>query len=211
MDAQNDAALAPLVAFSDGIFAVAITLLVLAIAVPDLGSQQTDANLQSHLADAIPSVISFVISFVVVGIFWLSHHRMFQLVESYDRPTLWANLFFLMTICFVPFPTAILTRYGQLSTAVVFYAASMAVGGLTLALLWWLAVIRRAHDRSHRRMALYFESRALGMSAVFLLSIPLALINVGYARYAWLAIVPLYALLGRFFGREVAADLRPSI
>ncbi len=144
MGAQNDSALGRLIAFSDGIFAVAITLLVLAIALPDLGNQQTDPNLQSHLLAAIPSVISFVISFLVVGIFWLSHHRLFQLIEDYGRPTLYANLFFLMTICFIPFPTGIVTHYGQLTTALVFYAASMALAGLSLALLWWVAVIRPA-------------------------------------------------------------------
>jgi uncharacterized membrane protein len=211
MGAQNDSALGRLIAFSDGIFAVAITLLVLAIAVPDLGNDQTDANLQNHLLDAIPSVISFVISFLVVGIFWLSHHRMFQIIEDYGRPTLYANLFFLMTICFVPFPTGIVTHYGQLASAVVFYASSMALGGLSLALLWWVAVIRPATDRPHRRMGIYFGLRAVGMSTVFLASIPLAVVNVGYARFAWFAIVPLYVVLGRLFGREVLADLRPSI
>ncbi len=211
MDAQNDSALGGLIAFSDGIFAVAITLLVLAIAVPVLGNPPTDADLQSHLADAIPSIISFVVSFLVVGIFWLSHHRMFQIIEDYSRPTLYANLFLLMTICFIPFPTGIVTHYGQLATAVVFYAASMAVSGLSLALLWWVAVIRPAKAKSHRAMGQYFALRALGMSAVFLLSIPLALVNGGYARAAWFAIAPLYVVLGRLFGREVLTDLRPGI
>jgi uncharacterized membrane protein len=211
MGAQNDSALGRLIAFSDGIFAVAITILVLAIAVPDLGSHQTDANLQSHLAAAIPSVISFVVSFLVVGIFWLSHHRMFQLIEGHGRPTLYVNLFFLMTICFIPFPTGIVTHYGQLATAVVVYAASMALSGLTLALLWWVSVIRPAKEKSHRTTGIYFALRAAGMSAVFLLSIPIAIGNVGYARIAWFAIAPLYVVLGRLFGREVLSDLRPGI
>lgn len=90
-------ALERVIALSDGIFAVAITLLVLSISVPDLGNSQTDANLQDHLLGAIPSIIGFVISFAVVGIFWLSHHRLFQVVREYDRPTLYANLLFLMT------------------------------------------------------------------------------------------------------------------
>src|SRR5215831_15450215 len=102
MSAREESALGRLIAFSDGIFAVAITLLVLSIVIPDLGNAPTDANLQSHLLDAIPSVISFVISFVVVGVFWVSHHRLFQFVRQYDRATLYTNLVFLMTICFVP-------------------------------------------------------------------------------------------------------------
>src|SRR5438128_8436040 len=183
MNGHVESTLGRLIAFSDGIFAVAITLLVLSIPVPDLGSNQTDANLQSHLHDAIPSIFSFVISFVVVGIFWLSHHRLFQLIREYDRPTLYTNLFFLMTICFVPFPTAILTRYGQLTTAVIFYAVSMALGGLTLGLLWWLAVIRPANRNPQRRTGIYFALRAVGMALVFLASVPVALVNLDAARY----------------------------
>jgi len=211
VSAQAESALGRLIAFSDGIFAVAITLLVLSIAVPDLGNNQTDANLQGRLLDSIPSIFSFVISFVVVGIFWLSHHRLFQLIREYDRPTLYANLFFLMTICFVPFPTAILTRYGQLTTAVVFYAVSMAFGGLTLALLWWLAAIRPAHRKPQRRMGAYFALRAIGMALVFLVSVPVALASVTAARYAWLAIFPVYLVLGRIFARDIRGELRPGI
>jgi uncharacterized membrane protein len=211
MAAPVESALNRLIAFSDGIFAVAITLLVLDLAVPDLGSQQTDAALQSRLVAEIPSVFSFLLSFVVVGIYWLSHHRLFQIAHEYGRGTLYANLLFLMTICFVPFPTGVLARYGQLRTAVIFYAASMAVTGFTLALLWWLTAVRPARRKPQRRVATYFTLRATGMSLVFLASIPLAFVSADYGRLTWIAIFPLYVVLGRMFGSEVRGDLRPGI
>ncbi len=211
MGTQMESALGRLIAFSDGIFAVAITLLVLSIAVPDLGGNQTDANLQARLLDAIPSVISFVVSFLVVGIFWLSHHRLFQVVREYDRPTLYANLIFLMTVCFVPFPTGVLTRYGQLPTAVAFYAATMALGGFMLALLWWVAVIRHARRKPQRRIGRYFGLRAAGMSTIFLVSVPVAAKSVDAARYLWFAIPLLFVLLGRIYGGDVSDEARPSI
>lgn len=200
---QVDAGLERITAFSDGIFAVAITLLVLSISVPDLGGAETDANLQARLVDTVPSIIGFVVSFVVVGVFWLSHHRLFQIVHEYDRFTLYANLVFLMTICFVPFPTGVVARYGQLPTAVNFYAASMAFAGLMLALLWWVATIRPAHSAAQRRMGRFFAVRAILTSAIFLISIPIALVNVDVARFFWLMIVPEFVIFGRLYRHEV--------
>ncbi len=206
-----DHALGRVTALSDGIFAVAITLLVLSISVPDLGNSQTDANLQAHLREAIPSIFGFVISFAVVGIFWLSHHRLFQVVREYDRPTLYANLLFLMTICFIPFPAGVLARYGELTTAVIFYAASTAFVGFTLALLWWVAIIRSAHRKAQRRMGRYFGLRAAGTSIIFLISIAVALINVDAARFVWLAIPAVLVIVSRIYGSEVRDEIRPSI
>lgn len=198
------------IAFSDGIFAVAITLLVLSIAVPDLGNRPTDANLQARLVDAVPSIIGFVISFAVVGVFWISHHRLFQVVHGYDRPTLYTNLLFLMTICFVPFPTGVIAQYGELATAVIFYAASLALVGFALALLWWVAVIRPSHRKAQRRVGRYYALRAVGTSMIFLISIPVALINVDAARYAWFAIVAFFVIFGRLFGGDVEAAPHPG-
>ena len=187
-------------AFSDGIFAVAITLLVLSISVPDLGSSPTDANLQARLNDAVPAIVGFVISFAVVGVFWVSHHRLFQIAREIDRPSLYVNLLFLMTICFVPFPTGVLARYGQLATAFIFYAASIAFTGSMLAVLWWVVIVRPAHLKARRRLGRYFALRAAGTSLIFLISIPIALLNVDVARWAWLALPVFFIVFGRIFG-----------
>lgn len=210
MAGHSDYGLERITGFSDGIFAVAITLLVLSIAVPDLGNAPTDANLRGRLLETIPSIVGFVISFAVVGVFWLSHHRLFQVVREYDRATQYANLLFLLTICFVPFPTAVIAHYGQLATAVNFYAASMAFAGLTLALLWWVAAIRPAHRKAQRRTGDFFAIRAIGTAVIFLISIPIALINVSAARYAWLAIVPLFVIIGRLYRADGSEEARSS-
>lgn len=184
-----------------------MTLLVLSIAVPDLGTAQTDANLQARLVETIPSILGFVISFVVVGVYWLSHRRLFQSAHDYDRATLYVNLLFLMTICFVPFPTGVLAHYPELTTAVVFYAASMAFAGVTLALLWWVADVRPAHAIGRRRVGRYYVVRALGTSLVFVISIPVALVSVSAARYAWLAIPVFFVIISRLFGRDVLREV----
>lgn len=204
-------ALARVVAFSDGIFAVAITILVLALAVPDLGSRPSDAALQARLEALLPSILSFVLSFTVVGLYWLSHHRLFQVVHHLDRKALYANLFFLLTICFIPFPTGVIGQYGQLPTAAILYAGSMVVSGLALAALWWLAAMRPARQKSERAVAQYFTLRALATSAVFLASTPVILLSPNWGERFWIAVIPAYVVLGRIYRRSLTAELRPSI
>lgn len=209
---QVDLALSRVVAFSDGIFAVAITILVLALAVPDLGSRPTDAALQARLAALLPSILSFILSFTVVGLYWLSHHRLFQVVHHLDRKALYANLFFLLTICFIPFPTGVIGQYGQFPTAAVLYAVSMAVSGLALAALWWLAAMRPARQRSEKAVAQYFTLRALITAAVFVLSTPVILLlsPIGGEGF-WIVVIPAYLVLGRIYRRSLTAELRPGI
>ena len=208
---QVDSALARVVAFSDGIFAVAITILVLALAVPELGSRPTDAALQARLAASLPGVLSFVLSFTVVGLYWLSHHRLFQVVHHLDRKALYANLFFLLTICFIPFPTGVIGQYGQLPTAAILYAGSMIVSGLALAALWWLAAMRPARQKSENAVAQYFTLRALATSAVFAASTPMILLSPTWGEVLWIAVIPAYLVLGRIYRRSLAAELRPGI
>lgn len=208
---QIDAVLARVVAFSDGIFAVAITILVLALAVPDLGSRPTDAALQARLVALLPSVLSFVLSFTVVGLFWLSHHRLFQLVHHLDRKALYANLFFLLTICFIPFPTGVMGQYGELRTAAILYAGSMVVAGLALAVLWWLAAMRPARQKSEKAVAQYFTLRALATSAVFAASTPVILLSPNWGERFWIAVIPAYLVLGRIYRRSLTAELRRGI
>jgi uncharacterized membrane protein len=208
---QVDSALARVVAFSDGIFAVAITILVLVLAVPDLGSRPTDAALQTRLVALVPSILSFVLSFAIVGLYWLSHHRLFQVVNHLDRKALYANLFFLLTICFVPFPTGVIGHYGELRTAAIFYAGSMVVTGLALAVLWWLAALRPARQKSEKAVSQYFMLRALGTAAVFAISTPVILLSPTWGERSWIAVLPVYLVLSRIYRQSLTAALRPSI
>lgn len=119
-------------AFSDGVFAIAITLLVLSIDVPNVpGNRLGDA-----LEDLIPFVFTYLLSFFVVGVYWLAHHRMFRSVRRVDRRLLWLNLLLLSFIALLPFPTEVLGRYGDTTLGTVVYAASIAAVGGAMVLLW---------------------------------------------------------------------------
>jgi hypothetical protein len=95
-------------AFSDGVFAIAITLLVLEIAVPHV---EHDASLTNALLDLWPSYFGYAVSFITIGVMWINHHHMFKDIERVDHGLLALNLLLLICISFVPFPTAVLAEY----------------------------------------------------------------------------------------------------
>ena len=121
-------------AFSDGVFAIAITLLILEIKVP-----HADHGLWNGLAALWPSYVAFVMSFVVILIMWVSHHGLMRMIEGVNYPILFANGLLLLTVTFVPFPTAVLAEHlatHEARSAVAFYCASFAVNGLVWNLLF---------------------------------------------------------------------------
>lgn len=138
-------------AFSDGVFAVAITLLVLDIRVPQLDNPASVAALGAALRHDWPSDIAFVTSFATILIMWINHHRMFALIPRTNGRLLFANGFLLLLVTAVPFPTALLARY--LTTPAAPLAAAVYVGlfvviDLAYDLLWWAGGSRIAAGQS---------------------------------------------------------------
>jgi len=127
---RTDHALERLVFFSDAVFAIAITLLVLEVHVPQLPRASADAAYVRALVDLIPSFIGYAISFWVVGMFWLGHHRAFSLASRHSRRMLGWNLFLLGVIAFMPFATAFWAlNMGSLVPA-LFYCVTLLVAAL---------------------------------------------------------------------------------
>jgi uncharacterized membrane protein len=121
--------------FSDAVFAIAITLLVIDIRLPH--GVASEAALQQAMADLVPNYISFFISFFVIGRFWQAHRRTFGYLQDFDESLAGLNLLFLLLIAFLPYPTAVLGSFGSTATAVIFYG-----GWLVLAGLIQLAIVR---------------------------------------------------------------------
>jgi len=135
-------------AFSDGVFAIAITLLVLEFKVPHLAPSGpgTDRELFRSLLALWPSTVAFLGSFAAILIMWINHHGLFRLFHKVDTPFLYANGFLLLMVTFVPFPTAVLAQYlGQPGerAAAVFYIGTFVVTGISFNVFWWTAVQRR--------------------------------------------------------------------
>lgn len=127
-------------AFSDGVFAIAITLLVLDLGFPEPDSLH-GASLAGALARQWPSYFAYLVSFLVIGIIWINHHAMFALADRVDRRTLFANLFLLLTVSVIPYPTRMLAAYLTTPgrdghTAAAVYAAVMVAMGAAFTLLF---------------------------------------------------------------------------
>ena len=121
--------------FSDAVFAIVITLLVLEIKVPHIEGHTEQGVLQG-LFHLLPKFIGFVMSFFIVGVMWIEHHRIFRFIERYDTGLLLRNLCFLLSVSFVPFPTALFSEYYWSRTAFVLYAATFGVVALTKLWVW---------------------------------------------------------------------------
>ena len=131
-------------AFSDGVFAIAITLLVLDLAVP-ARDQVRPGGLGAALAHQWPSYFAYLVSFLVIGIIWVNHHTMFSKVNLVDRPVLFANLALLLVVSVLPFPTRLLAEYltagSDAHTAAAIYSGTMLAMGCAYSVLW-IAITR---------------------------------------------------------------------
>jgi uncharacterized membrane protein len=131
-------------AFSDGVFAIAITLLVLELKVPHL-LDGGGGHLAAALLEEWPSYLGFVTSFATILIMWVSHHRMFSYIRRADPPFLFANGLLLFVVTLVPFPTAVLAEYFErpgATTAGAFYAGTFVLGAIAYNVLWRVAIGR---------------------------------------------------------------------
>ncbi len=134
--------------FSDAVFAIAITLLVIEIKVPDLGQDATTPMLISSLLNILPKMVGFLVSFLLIGQTWIEHHRMSLLIGRLNQGLLWKNILLLLCVAFLPFATAVMSEYYYLNIAICFYAVSFAVLGLAKAAFWRHAIKHKllAHD-----------------------------------------------------------------
>ncbi len=106
-------------AFSDGVFAIAMTLLILEVKIPPLTSIANEAALQTYLIKQWPAYLSYVLSVIVIGIFWVAHHGLFHYIKRADRNLFLLNILFLLCIAFLPFPAAILGEFYEYQTSIV--------------------------------------------------------------------------------------------
>jgi uncharacterized membrane protein len=126
-----------LILFSDAVFAIAITLLVIEIRVPEI-AHSTDGthDLIHALWEKFPEFFGFVLSFAVIGQFWSNHHRLFGFVKDYNGKLIWLNLLMLFWIVLVPFTSGLNSRYGNLNIVWQIYSANLAMIALSLYFLY---------------------------------------------------------------------------
>ena len=172
-----------LVFFSDAVMAIAITLLVIDIKVPEVSI----GELPDALAKLTPRLVSFFISFAVVSIYWRSHHWYFSVIRRCDAPLIALNLVFLLCIALMPFVAGLLGQYGIQPLVVMIYGGAVAATGFAICAMWWYA------SRGHRLVDPDLDSgwiRArtavtLVVPCLFLVSIPVSALNAWAGLGVW--------------------------
>jgi TMEM175 potassium channel family protein len=178
--------------FSDAVIAIAITLLVLDIKLPEVAAESVRGFTQQLLA-LWPKFVGYFVSFWVIALYWVAHHRCFRYIRRYDRRLIYLNFLFLMFIAFMPFPTGLLFSNPTQAASVMLYAGTAAGMGLSLAGLWIYA------DHHHfipadvpRTVIRDIRLNLLLPPVVFLISVCTALFNATLAMYLWFLLIPVY-------------------
>jgi uncharacterized membrane protein len=123
---------------TDGIFAIAMTLLVLSIAVPTLQAPVTPAAFSAYVTSILPQIFIYVISFILLAVFWMNHH-IFYIIKHSNTTLLWINILWLMSIAIVPFSTSIIGKYGEFQLAQLIFDVNMLIIGLLWYANWYYA------------------------------------------------------------------------
>jgi len=183
-----------LLSLSDGVVAIALTLLVLNLHVPVLASPHQHPDSPGDLLHALsldgPIFTSYVVSFFVIAQFWLAHHRVFRMVSGHDEGLAWWNFAFLFTITIMPFTSDILGQYGNNPLAVDLFALNLMLASLSTQLVMTFASRRHllvpGVDREMMRAG---RLRSLGIMIVVAVSMGVAWVNPSAAKYVWFLLV----------------------
>ena len=188
-----------IVNLTDGVFAIAITLLVLDLKVPDIPESLVATELPGELLALWPKYLGYLLSFMVISIFWTIHHSIFRNIRGYDRGLLWLNFLFLMFVAFVPFPTSLLGEYGNHQFPVAIYAGTLATGRLVLTAIYWYATARSqlAYGDEDPQTVRFFLIRGLTIPVIFLLSIGVSFFSVSAAIWSWVVLIVVDAVILR--------------
>lgn len=167
---------------TDGIFATIMTVLVLSLSIPTI-TRATDQEITSYVLGLGPIVLGYVLSFLILAVFWVRHHNMFYFVSRVDSTFLWLNIVFLLTIGFVPFSTELLGKFWYSETSIIVYGSNLIATGLTMQVMWSYAAEKKllVADGLDEKMLSRVNKLLLGGPLLYLTAIVVSLLvpNVG--------------------------------
>lgn len=184
-----------LLALSDGVIAIAITLLVLEITVPAVPAGTPPSVVAELVFEQGHEYFGYVLSFLVIGLYWMLHRRIFVHIEAHDRGIVWLNLLFLLFVAFVPYGTSVFSTYPN-RLGVSFIAAVLALTGFSLAVLWIYASRKQLIEEGIASRAVGIQAvRFLASPIVFAVSIAVASVNPVWAMLTWVLLIPINGAL----------------
>jgi uncharacterized membrane protein len=140
-------------ALSDGIFGTVMTILVLSLVVPAILGPNIEATLEADLVDLFPDILAYIITFIFLGVLWISHQNMFSHIEKITLTVLWINILLLLSIGLTPFSTALLGRYPMAPIAVFVYGLNALVVSILFNILWFYPRLQRlTHEEPRAEM-----------------------------------------------------------
>jgi uncharacterized membrane protein len=188
-----------LISFSDAIFAFSITFMALSIQIPKLSSDLTQAELINRILHLRPQFEIYVISFLIIGVYWISYHLIFNYIRASHSVLIWVNLAFLFFITLISFATSLETVYPLYHIVFVLYAAIITITGLLLAVIWLHAskdrlLVDKNMSSTHIRAV---SLQAIAPPLIFASSIAISFIDIQIAQYFWILIVPAKVIIQR--------------
>ncbi|MBN8638957.1 MAG: DUF1211 domain-containing protein [Anaerolineae bacterium] len=184
---------------ADGVFAIVMTLLVFDMRVPT--QEQVDAvGLGQALLALTPNIISYVISFIILGVYWVGHHNQFFYIRRSDRTLLWINILYMMFVALVPFSTGLLSRYGSDRISLIVYNLNLICVGVVLYLHWAYAT-RDGHLLGHAldpKVDRLVRRRILIAPSLYFLAILVSFVSIAIADLMDVLIPVLYVLPANF-------------
>jgi uncharacterized membrane protein len=194
---------ARLISFSDGVFAIAVTLLVFNLKVPQIPPASVHQLLQGKIIAMLPNFTTYVLSFLIIAIYWTFHHHMLNMVTRMDTPFLWMNIWYLLMISFMPFPSMLIGSYPRETLSFIFYLCTViGVGSLSMLMLGYASYKNRLINREHSlAIVKYLFYRQFTNIFIFLLAIPLAFFQLRWAEYYLFILFPVHWSLQKYFRR----------
>jgi len=192
-----------LTSFSDGVFAIAVTLLVFNLKVPQIPPAIVHQRLASVIFGMLPNFTTYIISFLLVAVYWTFHHRMMNLMVRIDTHFLWMNIYYLLTISFIPFPSALFGSYPHERFSFVFYVCCMIVVNLLSMTMVAYASYKFRLIKKDLPFTIikYLFYRLLAAIVVFISSIPLAFYQLRWALYYLCILFPVNWAMKMYFRR----------
>lgn len=202
-----------LIGLSDSVFAFALTLLVINLKLPDAATIARE-GLGRSVLDQSGSFFIWLLSFVVIALYWQAHHRVFLQLKGHDGRLIWLNLLCLLCVSFIWYPTSLVGAYSTAQFTVIFYAASLIVTSLAFTALGWYAARdpRLLNQETGPAVIQAGRLRSLTGAAIFAVSIAVSFASVSTAEYCWLLLPLSHTVLRRKAARkaESAKVLAPD-
>ena len=175
-------------AFTDGVFAIAITLLVLQIEVPD--GLTSNSEFLDRLGEMSPDLFAFAISFLVIGGYWIRQHRLMRMVREYDRALMGATMLYLFWIVLIPFSSQLIGEYGgKVTLTAVFYILNLTLLGLAQSLMVWTVLKHDLGDEKYRWDLELTLRSSIFTAGVFLFTAPLGIWLGGFTPLLWIVLM----------------------